>query len=182
MAVFFSMEVLDQLWTSALCVVVSAALIPLLHIPIMRLRRNHVQEMLLWMIASWAVSFVAWHVLFLWIERSYPLHINAFVEAYALLGFLWLGYLEMMFKLYRGLSHTIVTDIERTQPVTLETIMRDFAQGTGAEEMLNRRLRAMQISGLIRIEHDRLILTGKGERAARMTSALKSFLKLGSCG
>lgn len=171
----------NQLTASALCVVISAALIPLLHVSIMRVRQRP-QETLAWMAGCFLASFIVWNILFLWWEQEEVLQANAFLAGYALLGFLWFGYLEMMFKFYRGLSYTLLTDVERLQPATVDMIMRDFADGAGADEMLQRRLNKMQMTGLIRLNGNTVTLTSRGKNTARMTSALKSLLMLGKCG
>ncbi len=154
----------------------AAMSIPLFHIPIMRLRKRN-GETFMWMALSFSVSLCVW----LAISTTIPSE-EYVLTSLALLGFLWLGYLELMFKIYRGFSYTLLTDIGKLQPVTTDRLSDEFAGGTGMNGMLHRRIATLVSSSLLRRENDTLILTSKGRRGALITATYKSFLKLGLGG
>ncbi len=163
-----------------LCLIASTT-VPLIHIPLMRLRRKP-QEVLIWMFVSFVCSFVVWLFLFSIFKPTEVFLPSEFLFGLFLLGFLYLGYMEMMFKLYRGFSHTILTDVWRLEPVSPKHLADDFAEGTGLEEMLNRRIKGLITAGFITIRDNSIELTRKGRTFAVITSAFKSFLGLGPGG
>ena len=170
------MEQLLRVFTPALCAAMS---IPLIHIPIMRFRK-HVNEAFAWMAVSFAASVGVWYLLSkrVLLPQDQP---QLILASLSLLLFLWLGYLELMFKLYRGFSYTLLTDIRRLQPVTTDRLSSEFAEGTGMDDMLHRRITTLTGGGFLVQEQDSLVLTPKGRRSASITIRFKSFLKLG-CG
>jgi CBS domain containing-hemolysin-like protein len=162
---------------SAAC---AAVVVPLMHVPIMRLRKRS-KEAILWTVVSFVMSFVAWLIIIPG-DKGDPEYASEIAASFALLGFLWLGYLELMFKIYRGFSYTLLTDIARLEPVSEDTLTREFAEGTGIDGMLERRIQTLVAGNLLTREGNNLTLTAKGAKSARITTTYKAFLRLGRGG
>ncbi len=155
----------------------SAAFAGLAHLLVMRARP--VPSRMMRMLAlAFAAGFLGYVLACVATEAP----VKAALAGAFLFGFLTLGYMELMFKTYRGFSHTLLTDVHRLGEVTVEDILREFAEGTGKEEMLARRLRTMEQAGLIRREEDRWTLLPSAERGAKFGVLFKNTFRLGKGG
>lgn len=112
--------------------------------------------------------------------RGIPL--KAAVAGAFLFGFLTLGYMELMFKTYRGFSHTLLTDIYRMGEASLEEILREFAEGIGKNGMIGRRLNTMEKAGLIRREEGGWVIMTSACPAAKFGVSFKKIFFLGKGG
>ena len=158
----------------------SFAIVPMLHVLIMRIWKKQPYALHV-MIACFCISAL----LFTWISSlkpDPPGGIHSIISGAAALLCLWLLYAELMFKLYRGFSHTLLTDIVRLAPASADDLMRDYAEGTRADGMMKRRMNVLVASGMITQVGNHLSLTPKGRRSAHMTSSFKSMLRLGRGG
>jgi len=167
-------------------IVIAATLIAALSIPVMqvvflRLVKNSAKAISS-MFGCFFVSLIVWFAVFVILKGDRPHVLSEYLSGLAIQGFLWLGYMEVIFQLYRGFSHTIVTDITRSGPVSLADIRSGFAEGIGENGMLQRRLSTMHRGGLIEIRDDLLTLTPRGRRTGVIAIFFNAFLKIGSGG
>lgn len=159
---------------------IGAVSIPLLHLVIIRSRgipERNIVLLPLCFLCSFALC-LALIALFTDAETI----VTSATFAFSLLAFLCLGYLEMMFKICRGFSHTLITDVARHPGITADGLHERFADGAGMEEMLERRLGTMEGAGLILRDDGRLTLTRKGWTSGRFGLHFKHFLQLGDGG
>lgn len=153
----------------------SAALIPIVHISILRYVRRPERTMH-FMLLSFACAFVLWSISVI----GAPLHV--LIAGGALLLFLCMGYMEILFKLYRGFSYTILTDLHVSPDRDAEAIMAGFAEGVGSIGMRDRRIETMVRHHMIRRSGDMLTLTRKGTYVAHYARWYKHILHLGHGG
>lgn len=161
--------------------VVAAACVPFVHIPVMRIVRDP-GKVLLWMLVAFATSVAVWFGVFMWLNGGRPPLLVEAVSGMATLGFLFLGYMEMMFKIYRGFSHTLVADVYRSGGMSWEDIVSNFAEGIGMEEMFRRRIATMEEGNIVVVEGTSLRLTPRGKFFGAGGLLFKKFLKLGAGG
>jgi len=131
---------------------------------------------------SFFLSGIVWLLLYLFAKGAEPYHPEEIVSGLSVLGFLCLGYMEMMFKICRGFSHTLVTDIYRMQSATWQQVTSQFAEGVGMDEMLRRRIATMEEGGLFTVTGNIMKLTPRGAVIGNLTLRFKSFLRLGAGG
>lgn len=173
------MSVFAHYQAAFVATVVAAATIPLVHLAILRVvRRSELTTPLAF--PCFALAFVVFFAVG-W-ALGMPFDASRLLFGIGLLGFSCLGYLAVMFHLYRGFSNTLLCDVARLRGATLDDVLRQFAEGVGAEEMLQRRLRTMIAYGLIEREGQTVRLTVKGTRSARQSQWYKRIVHLGSGG
>ena len=161
--------------------VIAGMCVPLVHIPVMRIVRDP-GKALLWMFFAFAASIAAWFGVFWILKGGRPLFVMEVLSGMSSLGFLFLGYMEMMFKIYRGFSHTLVADVYRGGGMTWAEILANFAEGIGMEEMFRRRIATMEEGNIIVIDGSSLRLTPRGKVFGKGGLLFKALLKLGDGG
>lgn len=168
-----------QYQAALIAAILAAATIPILHIAILRaIRRSRLTTPLAF--PCFAFSAIALFVIARFIGM--PFDASRLLFSLGLLGFLCLGYLAIMFHLYRGFSNTLLTDIERLGDASVDDILAHFAEGSGADAMLHRRFDTMKAHHLIQQDGRTLLLTAKGARSARLALWYKHLFQLDSCG
>jgi hypothetical protein len=94
------------------------------------------------------------------------------------------GFFGGLLQLYnladRGFSLRILIDILETpsQTTRLDDVMQHYGAGRGIAWMYAKRLEDMQREGLARVVGERLVLTPKGERLARLFMWLQEFARV----
>lgn len=169
-----------QYLLSLLATLLAAASIPLLHILFLRLRKN--ADAMNSMFSCFLLSLIVWFAAF-YIIKGNQLHFSEeYLSGLAILGFLWLGYMAAMFHLYRGFSHTLLTDVLRMGRPSFEQILSGFAEDTGKQGMLLRRIATMERGKLVLLRSDVLILTPRGKRSGKVGMLFKVMFNMGSGG
>ena len=125
-----------------------------------------------------AGAFILWTMLFLSLKGERTTYLSEWISGYALLGFFAVGYLEVMLNLYRGFSYTLIADISRYDPLTIETLLSTFGESIGIEGMFQRRLESLCKRKLIRIEGDRLYILNRGKLVERFMTLFQRILSL----
>jgi hypothetical protein len=98
------------------------------------------------------------------------------------------GFFGGLLQLYnladRGLSLRILIDILESPRggMTFDEIAAGYGGGRGIVWMYEKRLEGMAYSGLADLIGDRLVLTARGSKAARVFSLLQAFARVGASG
>jgi hypothetical protein len=94
------------------------------------------------------------------------------------------GILQLYNLADRGFSLRIIVDILTSSAgvANVDQIMIGYSAGRGMSWMYSKRLEGMLLTNLIILDGQRIILTGKGLRAARLFSRLQDSLRPESPG
>jgi hypothetical protein len=90
------------------------------------------------------------------------------------------GILQLYNLADRGFSLRILIDILESplQVMSLDDVMQGYSAGRGIAWMYAKRLEDMQGAGLAKIEDESLVLTPKGQRAAKLFAWLQEFARV----
>lgn len=75
----------------------------------------------------------------------------SWVVLFAMTMAIWLMYLECYSMIYRGFSLHILVAVYECGPVTLETLMKSYGGGHGADWLLQRRIDGLACLGLVQM-------------------------------
>jgi hypothetical protein len=90
------------------------------------------------------------------------------------------GVLQLYNLAERGFSLRILIDILHapTGTMTLDEVMDGYGAGRGIAWMYGKRIDGMRAAGLVVADEDRMVLTERGRRAARLFWRLQDFARV----
>lgn len=104
---------------------------------------------------------------------------GVFVYSAAFFG----GVLQLYNLADRGFSLRIMIDIDESTTGKLDSVgvMSSYGGGQGIKWMYDKRIQNMIEQGVIAVDGDRVTLTERGRRAARLLRVLRTTLRLEEC-
>ncbi|MEM8930006.1 MAG: hypothetical protein AAGE94_02460 [Acidobacteriota bacterium] len=152
----------------------TAPLLPMLHLAIVWLRRDGAA--LRWACALYGVVCVA---LLIGIDAVTP-------RSALVVGSLWLtlclGYLQVVSMITRSISLRLLVELDQNPGASRDALFRDYADGRGFDWLLDKRLSGLVHVGLIRRDASGLTATDRGVVVGRFALATKRLLALDETG
>jgi hypothetical protein len=127
--------------------------------------------------SAYAAYLVGW-LLAAWLWFGAGLSLPLCVAGLAACVFGCLAYMQVYSQICRGFSLRIMVDIDRCGELPMEGILEEYADGRGAQWLLDKRIDTMCGAGLVRREGDRIVLASERARTlGRIGILFKQIVK-----
>ena len=162
-------------WGIFAALLLTAPLLPALHLGLLRLPRLEVAALL------WACTLygAAWGVLLAGVGAAQP---RPALIAFCLWLTLCLGYLQVVSMVTRSISLRLLVELSASPGASRRDLLRGYGAGRGFEWLLDKRLGGLARLGLIRRGASDLAATGRGLASGRVALLAKRLLDLDETG